>query len=170
MYFYKMKYLYIARHAKSSWEDFTLPDHDRPVLEKGKKKTEKVADTLKRKKVLPDLIISSTATRARQTALILAEKLGYPVENIRYERNIYVAGSDDIFNDLYGLDDSLSSVMIVGHNPTLTDFVNEHTKKFIDNLPTSAVAAIAYKTKNWQDIATSKHKLKFIITPSKLNS
>lgn len=163
-----MKRLYIVRHAKSSWEDFALSDHDRPILEKGRKKTEKVVEALKKKKVLPELIISSTAVRARQTALILAKELGYPVEDIRYEKNMYQAVEDDIFDELFALDDTVSSVMIVGHNPTLTDFVNQHTKKFINNLPTSAVASIVFKTKKWNEVTMAKHKIEFIIIPSDL--
>jgi len=114
-----MKHLYIARHAKSSWEDFTIADHDRPILAKGGERTKKVADAMKAKHLLPDLIISSTAKRAQQTAILLAKGLGYGVENIRFEKNIYHALENDILDELYGLDNNIQSVMIVGHNPTL---------------------------------------------------
>jgi len=163
-----MKQLFIARHAKSSWDDFAIEDHERPILEKGKQKSEKVAAALKQKKILPDLIISSTAKRAKETAIILATGLGYPINNIRYEKRIYHADADDIFTELFGLDDSISSVMVVGHNPTFTDLVNHFSKTMIDNLPTSAVAAVTFKTDKWEKTGSSKHKLEFILQPREL--
>ena len=163
-----MKQLLIARHAKSSWDDFTIEDHERPILEKGRQKSEKVAAALKQKIILPDLIISSTAKRAKETAIILATGLGYPIDNIRYEKRIYHADADDIFNELFGLDDSITSVMVVGHNPTLTDLVNHFSKTMIDNLPTSAVASVTFKTAQWEKTGSSKFKLKFIMRPRDL--
>ena len=163
-----MKQLILARHAKSSWDDFTIPDHDRPLLEKGKQKSEKVAIALKQKGIFPDLIISSTAKRAKETAVILANGLGYPVDNIRFEKNIYQADIDDIFNELFSLDNSISTVMVVGHNPTLTDMVNHFSKTMIDNLPTSAVAVVTFKTDEWEKTGSSKYKLKFILRPREL--
>ncbi len=163
-----MKKLLIARHAKSSWDDFTIEDHERPILEKGKQKSIKVATALKQKKILPDLIISSTAKRAKETAIILATELGYPVDNIRYEKRLYHADADDIFDELFGLDDSIDSVMVVGHNPTLTDLVNHFSKTMIDNLPTSAVAAVTFKTNKWEKTGSSKFTLKFILRPRDL--
>jgi len=168
LYFYTMKQLYIVRHAKSSWDDFTIPDHERPILEKGKVKTLKVAAALKQKGILPDLIISSTARRARQTALLLATELGYPEEKIIFEKRIYHADADDIFDELFGLDNAVSSVMIVGHNPTLTDLANYFSKTMIDNLPTSAVASVTFKTDKWEKTGSSKFKLNFIMRPGEL--
>lgn len=163
-----MKHLYIARHAKSSWEDFTISDHDRPILAKGGERTKKVAAALKAKHILPGLIISSTAKRAQQTAILLAKGLGYEVDNIKFEKSIYHAMEDNILDELYGLDNNIQSVMIVGHNPAFTDFVNMFSKKMIDNLPTSAVAAITFKTDKWEKISNSKFKLDFILTPKGL--
>ena len=163
-----MKQLLIARHAKSSWDDFSIEEHERPILEKGKQKSKKVAAALKQKIIQPDLIISSTAKRAKETAIILSEELGYPIEDIRYENRIYHADADDIFDELFGLDDSIASVMVVGHNPTLTDLVNHFSKSMIDNLPTSAVAAVTFKATQWKKISSSKFKLEFLLRPHDL--
>ncbi len=160
-----MKQLIIARHAKSSWDDFSVADHERPILEKGKRKSEKIAAALKQKGIQPDLIVSSTAKRAKETAAILANGLGYPIDKIRYEKTIYHADIDDIFNELFSLDNSISTVMVVGHNPTLTDMVNHFSKTMIDNLPTSAVALITFKTDKWEETGLAKFKLKFILRP-----
>lgn len=156
------------RHGKSSWADFNVADHDRELLNVGIKKTKKVADFLKSKNIKPDIILSSTATRAFETSKIVAAKLGYTKDNIKTSKNIYHAGADDIFDELFALDDSISSVMIFGHNPTFTDFVNYFKKPEIYNLPTSGVAAISFKTDKWEEIPNSKSKIEFLVTPKML--
>jgi phosphohistidine phosphatase len=161
--------LYIARHAKSSWEDFTLSDHERPILDKGKKKTIVVANELKRRGEIPEIIMSSTAVRASQTAEIFAEIMGYPKDKIIYNKNLYHANDDQILEELYGLDNNIKSIMIVAHNPGLTDLVNIFTKDFIYNLPTSGVACVKFKSDKWENIDTCKHKVEFILTPRMLS-
>lgn len=156
------------RHGKSSWDDFNVLDHDRVLLPVGIKKTNKIAEFLKSKNIKPDIILSSTATRAHETSKIVAAKLGYAEGNIKTSKNIYHAGSDDIFDELFALNDSIDSVMIFGHNPTFTDFVNYFKKPEIYNLPTSGVAAISFKTDKWEDIPNSKSKVEFIVTPKML--
>ena len=156
------------RHGKSSWDDFNVTDHDRTLLQVGIKKTNKVADFLKSKNIKPDLILSSTAKRAHETSKIVAAKLGYVEANIKTSKNIYHAGSDDIFDELFALDDSINSVMIFGHNPTFTDFVNYFKKPEIYNLPTSGVAAISFKTDKWEDLPNSNSKVEFLVTPKML--
>ncbi len=163
-----MKTLYIARHAKSSWDDFSISDHDRPLLPKGIKKTELVAKKLKSLNEIPGFIISSTAKRAKETAFTFAKEFNIPVDNVILNRQLYLAYDDDIFEELYGIDNSVNSVMIVAHNPGLTDLVNNFSKDYIDNLPTSGVAKVVFKTNSWEKIDTSRFKLKFILTPKML--
>ena len=160
-----MKTLYIARHAKSSWEDFTLSDHDRPLLKKGEIKTLLVAEKLKEKGDLPELIMSSTAERAKKTAAIFAGQFNYPEDKILLNKNLYLASDYGVVEELYGIDNSINSVMIVAHNPGLTDLVNNYTKDFIENLPTSGVAKVVFKTDSWEKIDSARYKLKFILTP-----
>ncbi len=164
----KRKTIYIMRHAKSSWEDFSVGDHGRVLMEVGIKKTNKVAAYLKSKEIKPDLILSSTAVRAFETSKMVAVELGYPEQEIITSKNIYHAGTDDIFDELFGLDNSIESVMIFGHNPTFTDFVNIFETPIINNLPTSGIAAISFKTDKWEEIANSKFKVEFIVTPRML--
>ncbi len=165
---FNMKKLFIARHAKSSWDDFSISDFDRPILNQGKKKTLKVAEALKKDNILPDLIMSSTARRAKETTLLLAQGLGYPVDKIDFKESFYHAYDDEILAELYGLDDSINSVMVVGHNPTLTDLVNQFAAKYIDNLSTSAVACITFKTDDWSKLMTCRHNLDFMLRPGEL--
>ncbi len=166
-----MKTLYIARHAKSSWDDLRVSDHDRGLLPVGKKRTKKISHWLNEHKIFPDRIISSTAVRAYKTASLLAQGMGFPEEKIEKEVSFYDADTDDIFAVLYGLPDSVEKVMVVGHNPTFTDLVNLFVDWVhqIDNLPTSGVAAIRFETDKWEDIDLTEPQFEFLITPKKVN-
>lgn len=160
-----MKTIYIVRHAKSSWKDAGLTDEKRPLLEKGKKRTKKIIDFLHEKKVSVDCIISSHAVRALETAKILAHALDYPQDNIKIDPLVYVSDGERIFNQFYDLSEEYDSVMIVGHNPALTDFVNHFLDPRIDNLPTSGVVSISFHTDSWEEVPTSGYKVNFIIYP-----
>jgi phosphohistidine phosphatase len=162
------KTLYIVRHAKSSWDDPFLPDHERPLAPKGVKKTLKIAGFLKSNISCPELFLSSTAVRAKQTAGILASELGYPEGKIKYTKNLYHAGEDDIFNELYSLPDNIHSVMIFGHNPGFTYFVNLFLNPTIDNLPTSGTVSISFSTEKWHKINSAKFHVNFVVFPKML--
>ena len=115
-----MKTVYIVRHAKSSWDEPGVDDHGRPLLAAGIKKTKLVIDFLKNKNVMPDLMITSSALRAKDTAFLIANGLGYTHSDIIVDEKMYHASPDSIMDELYALDDEINSVMIFGHNPTLT--------------------------------------------------
>lgn len=163
-----MKTIYIVRHAKSSWNTTEIPDEQRPLMEKGKKKTKKVIDYLHDNHIKVDYIISSHAVRAYETAKILAHGLKYPSENIKIDSSIYYADGDAILNQFYDLPDRFDSVMIVGHNPSLTDFVNLFLISPIDNLPTSGVVSFSFDTGAWEKIPTARRKTNFILFPKEL--
>ncbi len=162
-----MKTLYIVRHAKSSWDDFSVSDHDRKLLPMGVKRTKKVAAWLKKQGILPDKIISSTAVRAYETARLLAKGMGFPVGKIETTRALYGADPEEAEALLFELPDTVKSVMMVGHNPGFTDWVNEFFRnpQKIDNLPTSAVVAIRFDTDQWEDISLVSHQVIFMATP-----
>lgn len=162
-----MKTLYIVRHAKSSWE-YNVPDDERPLLQKGIKRTNKIAAYLQKKNIKPDLIISSHAVRALDTAKIIAEAIGYPEEKISVSSQVYHGGTDQLYDELFKLPDDIQSVMLFGHNPTFTSFANHFLNKKIEWLPTSAVVSIAFKTDTWVKIPMCKWSTKFVITPREL--
>lgn len=163
-----MKTLYVVRHAKSSWEDISLSDHDRPLLPIGIKKTGSIVRYLVENGVKPELLVSSTAERAYQTARIIAEGLGYPAEKILQSTELYHASPRNILHELMALPDDVDSVMIFGHNPAFTYFINDYMEDTIDNLPTSGVACIRFDTEHWENLAESDHQLVFLITPKML--
>lgn len=163
-----MKTLYIVRHAKSSWDFPDLPDIDRPVIERGIFKTKKIVAELNNMNISLDLMISSHAKRANDTAKIIAAGINYSVEKIMVSKNIYQVDRDEIFKLIFGLNDNLDSLMIVGHNPTMTQFVNLFLEEKIDLLPTSGVVSISFETGNWLGIIKAPHKTNFILFPNQL--
>lgn len=163
-----MKQLLIVRHAKSSWDNPGLEDYQRPLLERGKKKTRYILDYLLKQQIRPDLIISSHATRALDTAKIIAHALFIPEDKIIISKNLYHGDAESLFNHFYDMNDAVNSLMMVGHNPTLTYFSNYFLDKKIDNLPTSGVVCIEFKTDTWAEIQTSKRKTRFVISPGEL--
>jgi phosphohistidine phosphatase len=165
-----MKTIYIVRHAKSSWENPGLSDDQRPLLEKGKKRTKKVIDFLHEKNVKVDYIMSSHAVRAMETARIYAHALNYPVDQIKVESQIYYSNGERIFNQFYDLDNKYQSVMIVGHNPAFTDFANNFLRPMIDNLPTSGVVSVSFKTDKWEEIPTARFNVNFMIFPKLMSN
>ena len=164
-----MKTIYLVRHAKSSWEFTELPDQNRPLLEIGKKRTKKIIDFLVEKKTNPDLIISSSALRCKETAGYIARGLSYPVNEIQINPEIYHASLISLFNLFYDLSNQYQSVMVVGHDPALTNFVNNFTKIPIDYIPTSGVVCIEFETDNWDTIHNSEYTIKYMMYPKLLS-
>ncbi len=160
-----MKYLYIVRHAKSSWDHAGLADHERPLLEKGKKRTKWVIDYLLDNNVHVDLIISSHAVRARETAKFIGNALHYPEDNIQISTAIYHGDVDTLLNHFFDLSNDVNSLMMVGHNPTFTSFANYFLENKIDWLPTSGIVCIEFNTDNWEHVLDAKKRAKFVISP-----
>ena len=116
----------------------------------------------------PDLIISSHAVRAFETAKIIANAFNYPENKIVVSESLYFCELDNCYNLFFDLADDVDSLMIVGHNPVFTYFANEFLNKPIDNLPTSGVVCIEFKTNKWEEVVNAKHKTKFVISPKTL--
>ncbi len=159
-----MKTLYLVRHAKSSREDGKLKDWERPLLEIGIQRANKVSKTLNRKKVHPDKIISSHAFRALNTAVIFSLYLYYPVDGIEISHDIYGKKPSNILELIKRQDDAISSLMIFGHNPVFTDLYNLLTGEKLENLSTSSAACIQFETDKWSKIHTKKGKSMFLET------
>lgn len=160
-----MKELYIMRHAKSAWDHPGLDDAQRPLLEKGKKRTKYIVDFLLEQNTHLDLIISSHAVRAHETAKIIANALHYPEGKIMISKNIYFGNPESYFNLFYDLPDDLNSIMMVGHNPGFTIFASNFLDEKTDDLPTSGIVCISFEMKSWDKIHTSPRKTKFMISP-----
>lgn len=165
-----MKTLYIVRHAKSSWDYPHLRDEQRPILEKGKKRTKRIIDELLRRETVVDLIISSPAVRTMETARIIGNALRHSEDEIQQDSVLYFSDAERLFNLFFDLPAGVESLMIVGHNPTLTNFANQFLIDKVDSLPTSSVVCIDFNTDKWEDIDSMNSKLRFFITPKMLKN
>jgi phosphohistidine phosphatase len=163
-----MKKLYLVRNAKSSWEEPGGSDIDRPLLEKGIRRTMKVIRFLKEHAVKIDLMISSPAVRAFQTAVLIANGIGYPEDNIRIERKIYDGYYDRILDLIYSTSDEFNSLMILGHNPTITRLANLFLNPGIDLLPTTGTICISFDTEKWASVPLVDPVNEFIVFPKML--
>ena len=149
-----MKRLFILRHAKSSWSDTSLGDWQRPLNERGLRDAPRVGDLLRQRALVPDLIITSDAVRARATALAVAQSAGYTGELV-VEPSLYHAAPDDVIAVLNSVaDQAARSVMIVGHNPGLEDLVHQLTGEHY-GLPTATLVQLALPIDRWTDLDTA---------------
>ncbi len=162
-----MKTLYIVRHAKSSWDFPELTDHERPLNKRGKRDAPKMGKRLKKKGILPDLIISSTANRALTTCEVIAEAIGYSNSRIMADRNVYHAGSNTLLEVMHHTNDNFASLMLFGHNPGFTDFANRLAQTDIWNIPTCGVFACTFDVNSWKEVEFGKGKLSFFDYPKK---
>ena len=148
-----MKTLLVLRHAKSSWNDPSIDDHDRPLNARGTHDAPRMGLLVRELQLAPDVIISSDAVRARVTAAAVAEALG-SAEEIRLERRLYLASPADIAAVVRSVPASATTAMIVGHNPGLEQLVERLTGES-NELPTGALAQIALPIERWRDLKVS---------------
>lgn len=147
-----MKELILVRHAKSSWKDPTLSDHERPLNKRGKRDAPEMGERLARSGCELDLIVSSSAVRALDTARSVAEKLGYFRERIVLEERLFHAGVAELLQVIRGVNDSVNSLMLFGHNPSLTDLANHLGPREIFNLPTCAMLHLRFQADTWSTV------------------
>ncbi len=159
-----MKRLYIVRHAKSLWDE-GCGDFDRSLNQRGFSDAKLIAKELQDRSILPDLIVSSPANRAKTTASIIAKEIGYPLDKIEYKESIYESTTLNIMMLLKELDESYKSVMLFGHNPALTSVANSLLNSYwLDNLKTCGVVAFEFDGE-WSSIDRSSIKKEFYIYP-----
>jgi phosphohistidine phosphatase len=147
-----MKNLFIVRHGKSSRDYDSIDDIDRPLKERGISDGYKMADRLLKRRLKPDLLVSSNASRAFHTAAIFHRVLNMGAENFRIEPALYLSGVDEILNVIFGIDDKINSLMIFGHNPGFTEISNYLSTMSIDNVPTTGMVHLVFDTMNWTTI------------------
>lgn len=160
-----MKTVYIVRHAKSSWDNPSLPDFERPLNDRGKRDAPEMGRRLHKRGIMPDILLSSSAKRARSTAKRIARTLGIDEKHIRLADNLYHAEPEMILSTIQQLPDSVDNAMLFGHNPGLTDFVNKYINVHIDNIPTCGIVAAKFNVKSWKDINHVKGELVFFDFP-----
>jgi len=150
-----MKTLFLIRHAKSGWDDAALSDRERPLADRGRRDAPKMGRRLAERNVKPDLIMSSPAMRALATAELIARTLDYKLKDIVVNDRLYAGQADDLLDVIRELGNKLERVMLVGHNPELTELAHQLSSD-ITHMPTCAIAEFTFDAKSWSDIGNAK--------------
>jgi phosphohistidine phosphatase len=159
------KTIFLIRHAKSSWDDPSLQDFDRPLNERGKKDAPIMAKKLKDKKIKIDAFVSSPAKRARQTCKYFANEFDFKKKEIILEPELYEAGQENFLKVIESLKNKWDHVAIVSHNPGITSLANSLTETRIDDMPTAAVFALNIEADKWKDFRKAKREFLFFEYP-----
>lgn len=170
-----MPTLYLLRHAKSSWEDRTLHDFDRPLSSRGIKACKKMTKHLIKSGIKPDLVLCSSSMRTQQTLEGISKAFKKSTE-IRFEYGIYEAGSQALLKRLRRVDKKYASVMMIGHNTGLEHLALALTSgmetkslaRMRAKYPTLALACIESKQKSWATLGPGSSKLKGFVIPADL--
>ena len=167
-----MKRLYLLRHAKSSWKDASLPDHDRPLAGRGRRAAKAVARYLREQDIQPELVVCSTALRARETLARIEPALGTP--DVRVEGDLYAASADALLERLRSVPDDVGSVMLIGHNPGLQELALDLARQsnavteLEEKYPTAAIATLELLVTRWQELDRDTAELVALVRPREL--
>lgn len=153
-----MKRLFLIRHAKSDWSNLQLDDFDRPLNKRGKKNAPFMGQILKEKKVYPDMIISSPAYRARETAIQISKEINFKKE-ITYNEYLYEASLKTLLETINYIEDENDDVFLIGHNPSL-NMLSFYLIEFNENIPTCGIIEIEFDCDTWREV--KKKNAKFV--------
>ena len=147
-----MKRVIIVRHAKTIQHGYDQ-DFDRTLTDHGRDDSERTSMEMARNGILPELIISSPAVRTTQTTRIFADTFGYPTGNVRYEKKLYSGMLTTTFlKMLHEIDDRHTTVMVVGHNPTVYNYLDMLLPGFCLDVPTCSTIVIEFDIEQWSDL------------------
>ncbi len=161
----KQRWLYLVRHAKSSWDDSGLEDLQRPLNRRGLQAAPEMGRRLLAHGHQVELIVSSPAARAQQTAALIADALGLDATRIHLQRSLYFAGIGGMQEALEQVPDAVHRVMLTGHNPTMSQWVHQLTGASVGSMPTAAIAVIAMPAQPWALAASMRGELLAYDTP-----
>lgn len=163
------KKILMMRHAKSSWSDEKLRDFDRPLNSRGMKDAPRMGAYLKELGIIPGQIFSSPAKRAQQTAQAVAKEVGFNVERINWDEELYHGEPMAYLNAIRSADAKSEVVMTIGHNPMTAEVMSALSKQsFTHHVPTSALACFETSAESWNDIRQSSCKLLWIVSPKEI--
>jgi phosphohistidine phosphatase len=170
-----MKTIYMLRHAKSSWDDSSLPDHDRPLSDRGRAAAPRMGAYMDEAGYLPDLVLCSTSTRTRQTLDAVLSELGAEPA-IEFQEELYLAGPGEMVDLVRSVPDTVESVLMVGHNPGTGmvaaalsgDGPPERIHLMRAKFPTAGLAIIELSVDRWKDVESGCGSLKEFVRPRDL--
>jgi phosphohistidine phosphatase len=168
------KRLYLLRHAKSSWKQPELADHDRPLAGRGRRDAKAIARHLREHDIAPELVLCSTARRARETLERIEPALGTPA--VQHERQLYGASADGLLERLRSVPDAVASIMLIGHNPAIAQLAldlarpGRERRRLEAKFPTAAVATLVFPRASWRDLDRGGAELVGFVRPRDLNT
>jgi phosphohistidine phosphatase len=163
--------LYLLRHAKSSWDDPALADHERPLASRGRRDGKRVAEHLRREKLEPELVLCSSAARTRETLELVRPALGDAT--VLVEDELYGASSDGLLARIRQVPDEVASVLVIGHNPGLEELALElassgdELERLEEKFPTGALARLEL-AEQWGRVAPGGATLTAYVVPKQL--
>lgn len=158
-----MKQIFFLRHAKSSWDDPSLADFDRPLNRCGLEAAAFIGELMAERGIRPEMIVTSPAKRALETALLVKESSGIN-SRLLVDENIYEASPITLRNAASRLPDDISNVLLVGHNPGLEGIIRYLTGE-LEPMPTAALASITLSITSWQMVDAGTGSLDFVLRP-----
>ncbi|WP_250437322.1 SixA phosphatase family protein [Hanstruepera flava] len=153
-----MKNLILVRHAKSSWE-YDVIDHERPLKTRGITDANLISLHFQELNLMPDLVLVSDATRTKLTAEIFKSNLNVDTKNIQFSHDLYDFSGENLTRVIKNCEDSVTNLMVFGHNYAITNFVNTFGSQYFDNVPTSGLVWLQFETHQWQNIKNAITKL-----------
>lgn len=170
-----MRTLHLLRHAKSSWTDPGLGDHERPLAPRGRRAAMRVAHYANSHGIRPDLVLSSSALRARETLELLMPALG-PGAEVRFDDDLYGANADELLGRVRAVNDRITSLLLVGHNPGLQDLATSLAgdgeplaKELLRaKFPTGVLAILDLGSTTWARLTPGGAYLVRLVLPSEL--
>ena len=165
--------LALLRHAKSSWDNHSLEDHDRPLNERGRTTAPLMAKALKELGFTPNLILCSTAKRTRETLAILAPLFSGSKSDVAFDEQLYLTSSDVLLGRLKTTPPEAKSVLLIGHNPGLHGLAlslvatgdAKSISRLEDKFPTCALAVYSFQQTSWRDVGPASGRLEAYLTP-----
>ena len=164
--------LYLLRHAKSSWSDPTLADHDRPLSPRGRRDAKRIADHIHRLGLAPALVLCSTSRRTLETLECIRPALD--AVTVSFEPRLYAASADTLLERLHAVPGEVASVMLIGHNPGLEDLAllvasaGPELGRLETKFPTAALATLTLPTATWERLSEANAVLAAYVVPKEL--
>jgi phosphohistidine phosphatase len=166
-----VKRLFLLRHAKSSWDDPSLDDHDRPLAPRGRRASALIAEHMDRNRIEPAFVLCSSARRTRETLELVRPGLG-PVE-VRVERGLYGASSEALLRRLREVPGEVDSVMLIGHQPAIQELAlhlaaeGSELEQLRAKFPTAALATLSFAGE-WKELGEGDAELIAYVKPKQL--
>ena len=164
-----MKTLLVMRHAKSDWGSPTSRDHDRTLAPRGLKAARRMGKFISASGVAPELIVSSTAVRARTTAELAAKAGGWG-GSITTDPNLYASDVERVLDVVAGVDPDVNTLLIAGHEPTWSSLVGWLIGGGRVSMPTAAVACLDLPQGGWTDLGQATCELRWLVTPKTIKA